>query len=203
MAEIVKKKKRRPVEDKPVLTLSEALNMDDNAQLFVVNASSKLSDTGSRSDILIDIIQSNGSPTLLAIPDSWLPIDVTSVVSRWDALNSPIFRKAVANGMIKIVSTKEAERILESEDVHDERRRLTLRETEETVTTDETIDESSSIADVSPAVVELMNRPLPPRDRLAALKNMDATLTHKDVHYIMVKAGRGESKLLGWLEGRK
>lgn len=199
------KKKKKPVAaspaaDKTDLTVSEALRISDT-QLFVLNTSGRVNPEGKRSDVLIDISMPNGANQLVTIPDTWMPSDITDTVPRKIALNSPMFRRAIQQGLIGIISTNAAERMLMGEDAAEERRRLRLRESQEVVTDADTIDDSDqALADVSPQVIDLMSRTMAPRDRLAALKNMADTLSDKDIHYIVVKATKAESKLLAWIE---
>ena len=184
------------------LTISEALRIDDT-QLFVLNTSSRVMPDKKRTDVLVDVM-SGGEPSLVIVKDTWLPIDVTENVPREDALKSPVFRKAVQRGMLQIISTEEAEKMLATEDAIDERQRLSLRNSQEVVESAETInDESNPELKVSPQVVELMNRTMTPRDRLASLKNMQDHLTKEDLHYISIKAAKTEQKLMLWLEQKR
>lgn len=184
-------------EEVPILqyiSLADAIKNTVDTQLYVVNNNKKeIDNTVHRGQIVIDI--SDGS--LLVIPDSWLPYDTSMVAPRDEVLKNAHFRKCVLNKMLLLVTTESAEHLLATDDADDERRRLEMRDSNEN---DDGREDEIKDKNISPNVVEIMNRSMAPRDRLATLKNIKQNLTKDDIHYIIHKAQKGETKLLNWIE---
>ena len=194
------KKTRRIEENKTVLTLSETLQSDDS-QLYVVNTSSQVTDKGETTKLLLDLALANGTSFTIDIPASWLPVDLTASANREDILNSTNFRRALADGYLQIITTEEANRILSSdrEGVRDERRRLkNLGKDDEDGGSEESA--TNDEANVSGAVVALANRALGPRDKLAAVRSLENSLTEADIRYLISKATKADIKMLAFLD---
>jgi hypothetical protein len=60
----------------------------------------------------------------LVIPQTWLPIDVNTMVPRQQLLQSRQFRRALNDGLIKIISEEDAQRILSTVGAEEEQERL-------------------------------------------------------------------------------
>jgi len=201
----ITKKQATPAVDfsnKEQLTISEALRDPDNV-LYVLNTSNLAG--GKRSDVLLDIRVNNAADsTLVAVPDSWLPFDVTALVAKSDALSSVSFRQAIQSGILVILPTAKAKAILTNdlEGVTGERRRLNMRGKD----ADESSDEQTpGIEDaienkVDPQVVTIMNQTMGPKDRLAVIRNIAESLGELDMKYIISKADKTETRLLQFIE---
>ena len=172
--------------DKRYMTVEEAMRQKSST-LYVLNSA------GTMGDVLITV-NNNGEDITFAVAYSWLPTDVTEYVNAKIALRSPKFRRAVGLGLIKILTEDEAVKISNDEMADDERRRISMRGNMED--TDEGARAQSEETDVTPQVAEIMNRRMPPRDRVVAIRNLANTLTQKDIHYIMMKHQNSEGTAL-------
>ena len=191
-------------DESPILTLDQALN-SESSQLYVLNTSNQVNKGKKYSEVLIDVVMPNGSSNLLTIPESWLPYDVSASMPVEDALSSTNFRRAINEGLVALISNKEAQRILKAnaEDVRSERRRLANRgKDDEDVVAEDESDSEDLESGVMPQVISLLSRTMSPRDRLAAFKAIGAeAITDKDIKYIISRVYSTESKLLAWVDG--
>lgn len=100
--------------------------LDENAggQLWVLNNAANTK-RKLRGKIFIGIPDVAGKTTDgLVIPHTWLPIDVATMVPRQQLLQSRQFRRALNDGLIKIISNDDAERLLMQQGADDEQDRL-------------------------------------------------------------------------------
>lgn len=94
------------------ISIQEAQQGDEYSAVYAINTIQR-NERGSRERVFISVPKDgqDGSDLLL-IPNTTLPIDLTSMVSRGSIFRSSDFRKAVRFGMITLVNAEDAERIL-------------------------------------------------------------------------------------------
>lgn len=101
-------------------------DLDDKGTgpIWVINsaASSRFQLTG---QIVVSIPQPNGIKSdALVINQTWLPVDISQRFRRDRLLNATEFRAAVVNGLLTVISEKDAERMLRQEGAAEETQRL-------------------------------------------------------------------------------
>lgn len=104
--------------------------LDENAggHLWVLNNAANTK-RKLRGKIYIGIPDASGKTTDgLVIPHTWLPIDAAATVPRQQLLQSRQFRRALNDGLIKIISNEDAERLLMQPGVEEEQARLDREE---------------------------------------------------------------------------
>lgn len=130
-----------PEKSKVFLTLFEALRDKESSQLYVLNTSNKVNPDNKYTELLIDVTLSTGTSTLLVIPNTWIPVEVTATVPRENVLDSISFRRALSTKLICMITVEEAERIFaeNEDDIIAEQRRLNNRGKEDDGGEDETV----------------------------------------------------------------
>ena len=129
------------------IPLSELEVKDSRGPIWIVNtaAQSKYHVTG---QLIISIPSLNGGKEeALIVPYTWLPMDAAAHFPRDRLLVSTEFRKSVINGLVTIISQKDAERLDETEGAEEERERLNEL--------DEIVRQQSSARSISDANVEI------------------------------------------------
>ena len=110
------------------LTLSDILKQDPMASIWVRNNVHRSPDVGREGDLVINIPKPNGvGSTVLRVERTWLPIDLTTQMSRLQILESAEFRSAVTNKFIVLLTEEYAQRLLRSPDAENEQRRLSAQ----------------------------------------------------------------------------
>lgn len=102
-------------------------DLDENTggKLWVLNNAHLRQKRKLRGKIFIGIPDAAGKTTDgLVIPYTWLPIDVNTMVPRQQLLQSRQFRRAVNDGLIKIISNEDAENLLRQSGAAEEQDRL-------------------------------------------------------------------------------
>lgn len=83
------------------------------------------SDLGVVGEILLAIPSPNGgSPDRLLIPQTWLPQELTRVITRKRLLNSVEFRSAIDKKLIGLISEEDAQRLLRQDGSAEEQARI-------------------------------------------------------------------------------
>jgi len=78
-----------------------------------------------RGQIVIAVPRSNGvGMDAVIIPATWIPIELTIQVSKKQLMESADFRRAFARGMIKLVDSDSAIKVMETDDAREEVERL-------------------------------------------------------------------------------
>lgn len=87
-----------------------------------------LNNTKPRGEIALGVKSpADGSPTLVTIPATWVPVCLTEQVPKAMLLNSPEFRRLVASSGILLVAAADVETIFDDEDVRREMHNLANR----------------------------------------------------------------------------
>lgn len=94
-------------------------------QIWALNSSAE-SVIGSAGEVLLYIPRINGGQSdALFIPQTWLPVNLTSEISRTQLLASSEIRQAVNKNLITLISSDTAKRLMQQEGAKEERARLT------------------------------------------------------------------------------
>lgn len=102
------------------ITVTDAIR-DEDPSLWIINTSSEQYEGGA--DVFITIT-GKGGPSLLTVKRTWLPEQVTDRFPKKQILESMHFTNAVRQGLVKVISPKEAQAILNRPGADVERRRL-------------------------------------------------------------------------------
>ena len=99
------------------------LNADANGPIYVVNTSAKVNSTGA--DVFITVYVGNqAAATILSVPLSWKPFNLTEQSPRAAILGSQHFLRAVSTGVLTLISREEALEILSTPQAIKETERL-------------------------------------------------------------------------------
>lgn len=80
-------------------------------------------------EILIAVPNQNGGqPDRVLVPQTWLPQNLTKVITRKRLLNCTEFRNAVDRGLISLVTEEDAQRLLRQSGAREEQAKLSERE---------------------------------------------------------------------------
>ena len=180
---------------------------NENQPLFILNTSDLrhiLEKPQPRGDLIIPL-KSEGDEIIIKIPNTWIPIDVTTFAPRNAILNSPHFRRQLESGRIRAISAEAAKRIMQEPGAVEEARLHILntsgiysegtlndvaRRTPEPVLSDSIRNRVLAAGDPTEKaqvpVVNLVNREgITTPEMLNGLRNIEETLTREDLHYII------------------
>lgn len=105
------------------LTLVD-LEAQETGSIWVLNTAS-YSEHRLDGDVLMRILPgAAGKAAYAAIPQSWLPFEITSKFSRAQVLDSTEFRSALHEGLLTAISAQDAAAMLNEEGAREERQRL-------------------------------------------------------------------------------
>jgi hypothetical protein len=131
---------------KPI-RLSELDPSETKGAIWVVNTAAQ-SKYHVQGQLIISVPSlTGGKEEALTVPYSWLPMDAAAHFPRARLLASTEFRKSVNNGLITIISEKDAQRLEETEGAEEERERLNEL--------DEIVRQQASARSISDANVEI------------------------------------------------
>jgi hypothetical protein len=99
------------------------LTSEDRGPIYVVNTSAKVNQTGA--DVFVTVYVGNQSAaTILSIPLSWKPFNLTEQAPRQAILGSQHFLRSVSSGVLTLISKEEAQDILATPQAIKETERL-------------------------------------------------------------------------------
>ena len=158
----------------------------------------------------------------VAIPITWLPVDITSQVPLSVLVNTRDFWDLIDKGYLTPIASDVADDILDSEDareelavIHkvDERNRIIDKQ--QSITGNKTVDQiiaeqqktmSKGVGPkdpVNPKVFSIINdTTLTEGQKLSALRNVESELTSYDFTYILNKVSNSETRLKDWAHKR-
>ncbi len=103
------------------LTVSQAEQSKDSA-LYVLNTAGG---KGQQKGLIhFSVTEGNGKTSVVSVPVTFIPFDLTGRATKRALLESPDFRTIVMKGLLKIISEADAEEMLKSEEAQKEHRRL-------------------------------------------------------------------------------
>lgn len=165
----------------------------DYNSLYVVNTSDRAE--GSRRTELLMTFDFNGNPRTIAIPNTWIPIDLTSYVHDIEIiLRNSDFMHFVTRRLIAVIDPDVAQDALEEKDAIAEFQRI--HGIDDSAEDTESFDLKSlkeargkGKPNASSAVLNIMNkRDVTESSKLSALKAVSRSLTHDDFMYIIKEA---------------
>ncbi len=149
--------------------------------IHVLNMSDK-GGTRDKGEILVPITDGNGEVKTMAIPLTFAPFDLTTLFDAEAIVKSSDFARLIASGNIVVLKEEIAKRLFEeSEDLRDERERVSSGHAATTYTPPKTLEEKA--ANVNPTVMRIVNEERPEREKVLELKNI-STLSRDDYEYI-------------------
>jgi len=102
-------------------------NIKSTKPIWGINTAAE-SDLGMVGEILITVPSANGGqPDRLLVQPTWLPQELTRVIQRKRLLGAVEFRQAVERGLISLISSEEAERLLRQDGAAEEQEKIRER----------------------------------------------------------------------------
>jgi len=176
------------------------ISKEDGPHVFVLNTASRVYKT--QTLILINHTYTSGQTTVLEVPPTFIPYDVTQFVPKDEILANPFFMSNVARGYLELVATPEALAILETPEaiVELDRVRASLERRFPEAASDndfkqvnaagQTLEGTLGDVDpltvgISPSVVEVLAREdIDDAERHAIFRNLRDTLTKADIEFV-------------------
>lgn len=173
----------------PSLTLSE-LEKSDGASIWVINmtGSKNLKDEFPRGIINIAVNDGVGNITAARVPITWVPIDMTTQVTKSALIANPQFRRLASAGALKVISEDDANLIINTPEGRKETTRIyaaASKHTSEFDTSKYNADVSVNAADISAIVMSVVTRDdLDEESSLRILEGHEITFDDKDFEYL-------------------
>lgn len=102
---------------KDVLTIAEC-ERNNETSLWVLN------NTNPKGNVNVTVPDGMGQNTVLTIPVTFIPIDLTTMSTKQAILSSPNFRKVITSKMLSIISDEKAQELLSSDKAQAEMDRI-------------------------------------------------------------------------------
>ena len=175
------------------ITLKQLEQEKDSTALWVVNR------TNPRGDLNITMPDGLGGNTIIVIPVTWIPMDLTTQATRDSLVKSPIVRRLVTKGAIGIIDEDQAELIMEAEDAKEEADRV--YSVERSIASDpllkspeiEKIEDEQS-GKISGFAMNIVGIELEEDKVLSMIRNQGDVLTKEDFEYIATNSVMGKVK---------
>ena len=103
------------------LTVSQA-EQSNESNVWVLNTSG--GGGAAKGIVNLTIVEGNGRASVLRVPVTFIPIDLTTQATKNAVLSNPDFRRLIAAKVISIISDEEAQAMLSSDKAKEENRRL-------------------------------------------------------------------------------
>lgn len=132
----------------------------------------------------------SGGKMVLSVPVTWIPIDLTTQASRTGVLASPMFRRMVSMGMLKIVSDKSANAFMSSDTARKEAARVyglarELTTADFNVPTEAKIAATEGASGISGFAMQLaVSAGMDEEQVLNTLRGNESTMTLADFKYL-------------------
>jgi hypothetical protein len=176
--------------------------------MYVLNVSDH-NNTRPRQELLMTF-RNNGSDVIVNIPNTWIPLDLTSRVNIAQIKENRDFWLFVNRRDLAVISTEIAEDFLDEPDAQDEYDRIFGIATDDNYSISLNRNNSKNslkrtkLPRGSVKVISIMKKDVTETMKLAALKNIKHELTEDDFNYIMSEAKVGESeKIKSWISDLK
>lgn len=202
------------ISEKDILSMSDLRRIDGSKDpsLWVLNTSDRQG-TRPHGDILIEIPMPGGRNTVVTIPKTWIPIDLSTYARRDVILDSNDFAKAVRSMTLTLVSSEWAESVERRPDVRDERNFLALRSTgglsqaknnpagapNQPFRPDETDDIVNGVSPRILSIMEAEDSTMSPAAKLLSLKNLQPEIDNRSLRYILSKCGPDHEAISKWV----
>lgn len=96
--------------------------VEGKGPIWVINTSNELYPSGA--DVYVTFTSAGGQPSIMTVPRTWLPTELTARFTRKVILDSPYFTDALSKNMLKVISPEAAAVLLQSKGADRETRRL-------------------------------------------------------------------------------
>jgi hypothetical protein len=171
--------------------------------LYVMNISDH-GNSRSRQELLMTF-RINGADIVINIPNTWIPLDLTSRVNIAQIKENRDFWLFINRRDLAVISTEVAEEYLDQDDAQDEYDRIFGITNDDRHSIDVNRNggknsiKKSRLPKGSIKVISIMKRDVPESQKIAALKNIKHELKEDDFNYILNEAKVGEQeKLKAW-----
>jgi hypothetical protein len=169
------------------ITISQA-EQSQTSSVWAMNTSGT---QGSAKGIInITITEGNGRASVVRIPVTFIPIDLTTQATKSAILMSPDFRRLVAGRMVTLLSEEDALKMLDNEKAQEEMRRLLNVEHAHEVQDSQMPTEAQSVmaqADgaISGLALNIAHSEGDEEAMMANLRNNRESLTQEELKYIV------------------
>ena len=103
------------------ITIAQA-EQSNSSSVWVLNSSG--SSGRAKGNLHITIVEGNGRATVVTVPNTRIPVDLTTQATKNALMQSPDFRRCVAAKVLTLIDDKTAEKLLDNPDAQAEQRRL-------------------------------------------------------------------------------
>ena len=209
---------RLQMKDNDILTVSDLRKINNDPSLWVLNTSD-LMGAKPQGDVLIEIDLPNGRKTIITVPKTWVPIDISAFARRDHIIESQSFLQAVNRQTLTPVSSEFADSISKRQDVRDERNLLAIKAGGINITNaiqnrnpsnkisqvganinPPTTDIAAEFDNISPRVISIMeSENLNPDHKLISLKGLTDEIQGKELRYILSKCGPEHERISKWV----
>ena len=172
--------------------------LDEKKPIYVYNSSNN-----PRGIVTVIVFRPNGSPFVIPIKKTWIPICMTDYCTHEALRNSDDFRKNLTQGLIQLVDQEEAEKILSEEDAQEELIRLNLSQygsydgTPPKSNLQVFSDQASQVDQVKITVKEILLRDVSLSEKYHLLRSSEDSLNADDYKYIVANSS---GKVLEWAQ---
>lgn len=94
----------------------------DTSSVWVLNTSGRAG--ASKGIINVTITEGNGRASVVRIPVTKIPVDLTTQATKTALMMSPDFRRIVAAGIVMVITEESALKLLDNDEAREEQRRL-------------------------------------------------------------------------------
>jgi hypothetical protein len=164
------------------ITLKQAEQDTKATSLWVMN------NTNPRGPINVNMPDGLGGVTIMVVPLTWIPVDLTTQAARDSLLKSPPFRRLVTSNLLSLVSDESAEAFMENPEAKEEARKvysyinnsgnLDVENSE----AGKVLQESSG--DISGFALSIVESELDEDKVLSMVRNQTGAMSSKDFEYI-------------------
>ena len=186
------------------LSLEETFDLaGEGKPVYVLNMSKP------KGDVSVTVFRPDGSPMLVIVPKTWIPICVSDQVSPKFLRDSTDFRKSIMSGMLFPIHPNQAEEFMKDPDAQEERKRLHTSKYAELSTAtkgefvvkkeDEVgtfVDQLEKVDNVKIVVRDIIGRlDISDTEKYSMLRADEDTFTKDDLEFIVAN---GEGRMKEW-----
>jgi len=184
------------------LSLEETFDLAEAGKpVYVLNMSKP------KGDVSVTVFRPDGSPMLVIVPKTWIPVCVSDQVQPKFLRDSSDFRKSIMSGMLFPIHPDQAEEFMQDPDAQEERKRLHASKYAELSTTtkgefalrkeDEVgtfVDQLEKVDNIKIVVRDIVGRSdISDQEKYSMLRADEDTLTKDDLEFIVAN-GLGRMK---------
>lgn len=167
------------------MTLDD-LEKSESSAVWVLNKTNP-------SGLVSFVVDNNGRRVAVNIPLTWIPFDLATRCTKRSLLESPQFRRIVSAGMIRIIDTRSAEALLDSDDAKAEQQRVYATDgviqQENMSNVPQSIKAQTQTEDVSGFIINMaFDDKTPFEQSLNEIRRRSSNITTKEVKYLAENA---------------